>query len=304
MQPFMQSKPLDLTVRVGCRMTYEAAEPTAALFMVKPRLEAAQRVWQGRLNFLPSLPGVEYQDAHENIIFRALLMPGQTTIEHDALVAVSSAPDNTGLQPNFVPLSRVPNGMLRYTLPSRYCDSDNVTEMARDLFGNIPRGVNLVQAICDWTHNRIEYRFGSGAPNLSASQIIARGYGVCRDFAHVAITLCRVFDLPTRYVTGHLPDIGYQDPGTMMDFHAYFEVFLGEWFTFDARFNTPRIGRIKVAHGLDAVDGALATMYGNAPLINFEVWAYQVDPFEVKVGDPVDLSKRLDGTPQLRFVRN
>jgi transglutaminase-like putative cysteine protease len=128
-----------------------------------------------------------------------------------------------------------------------------------------------------------------------------RRYGVCRDFAHVAISLCRAFNLPARYVTGHLPDIGYTDPGTAMDFHAYFEVFLNfQWLTFDARYNIPRFGRVKVAQGLDAVDGAFSTIYGQASLTWFEVWAYQVNAAEVSVGDPIDLSKRLDGTPLIR----
>ena len=104
-----------------------------------------------------------------------------------------------------------------------------------------------------------------------------------------------------RYVTGHLPDIAYVDPGSPMDFHAYFEVYLGlNWYTFDARYNVPRIGRVKVAHGLDAVDGAFATIYGEARLAYFEVWAYQVDPLQVFLGDPIDLNKRLDGTTTIR----
>jgi transglutaminase-like putative cysteine protease len=298
----MDTAPLDLTVRVGCRQTYEAKEPTAAIFLIKPRRDEAQRVCEERFSFHPSLPGSEYQDEHDNIVYRALLAPGVTTIEHDALVAVSSLPDNHGLAPRVVPLSQVPRSVLRYTMPSRYCDSDNVVEFARDHFGKVPRGVELVQAICDWVHHHIEYRFGSGLANISASQILDRGYGVCRDFAHVAITLCRVFDLPTRYVTGHVPDIGRVDRGTAMDFHAYFEVYLGDWLTFDARFNTPRIGRIKIAHGLDAVNGALSTLYGEAPLSNFQVWAYQVSPGEVSVGDPIDLSKRLDGRLEVRYA--
>jgi transglutaminase-like putative cysteine protease len=296
----METNLLNLTVRIGCRQIYEAKEPTAALFMIKPRRDEVQRVCRERFSFNPSLPGVEYQDEHDNIVYRAVLAHGSTTIEHDALVAVTSHPDNHGLTPRYVPNSKVSRSVLRYTLPSRYCDSDNVTEFAKDLFGKIPRGVDLVHAICDWVHHHIEYRTGSGLANLSASQALDRGYGVCRDFAHVAITLCRAFDLPTRYVTGHLPDIGRTSPGTPMDFHAYFEVYLGEWFTFDARFNVPRIGRIKVAHGLDAVDGAIATLYGEAPLKKFEVWAYQVDPAEVSVGDPIDLSKRLDGSVEVR----
>ena len=110
---------------------------------------------------------------------------------------------------------------LRYTLPSRYCDSDKLMNFAWNHFGQIPHGLPRVQAICDWVHNNIEYRFASGRPDLSASEVIERRYGVCRDFAHAAIALCRAFNLPARYVTGHLPDIGYVDPGTPMDFHAY-----------------------------------------------------------------------------------
>jgi transglutaminase-like putative cysteine protease len=296
----MDPLPLDLTVRVGCRMSYVANEPATGLFMIKPRRDAMHRVREERFNFTPSLSGSEYQDEHGNIVYRASLPPGVIEIEHDALVEVPANPDNFGITPYVVPLSQVPQGVLRYTMPSRYCDSDNVEEFARQKFGTLPRGVELVQAICDWVHDNIEYRYGSGQANISASQILERGFGVCRDFAHVAITLCRVFDVPARYVTGHLPDIGRVDPGTAMDFHAYFEAYLGEWFTFDARFNVPRIGRIKVAHGLDAVDGAIATFYGNVPLTNFEVWAYQVNPDEVSISDPIDLSKRLDGTLILR----
>jgi transglutaminase-like putative cysteine protease len=298
----MEINPLNLTVRIGCRQSYEAEDPTAALFMIKPRREEAHCVCQERFSCNPSLPGVEYQDEHDNIVYRALLPTGTTTIEHDAFVTVSSRPDNYGITPRLTPLSKVPRSVLRYTLPSRYCDADNVIEFAKDHFDKFPLGVDRVQAICDWVHNKIEYRVGSGLANISASQILDRGYGVCRDFAHVAIALCRAFDLPTRYVTGHLPNIGRIDPGTPMDFHAYFEVYLGEWLTFDARFNVPRIGRIKVAHGLDAVDGAIATIYGEVPLKKFEVWAYQVNPVEVSIGDPIDLSKRLDGTIEVRSV--
>ena len=135
---------------------------------------------------------------------------------------------------------------------------------------------------------------------LRITQFGEWNHGAGPDFAHAAIALCRAFNLPARYVTGHLPDIGVTDPGSPMDFHAYLEVYLGqEWLTFDPRFNVPRIGRVKVAHGADAVDGAFATIFGEARLTHFEVWAYQIRPGEVNVGDPVDLSKRLDGTPTL-----
>ena len=184
---------------------------------------------------------------------------------------------------------------MRYTLPSRYCDSDKLMNFAWNQFGQVPHGLPRVQAICDWVHRNIEYRFASGRPDLSASEILERRYGVCRDFAHVAIALCRAFNLPARYVTGHLPDIGFPDPDNHMDFHAYAEVYVGgQWFTTDARFHVPRIGRIKVSCGQDAVDGAFSTIYGGATLTYFQVWAYQVERGKVGVGDPLDFSQRLD----------
>jgi transglutaminase-like putative cysteine protease len=272
------------------------------LFLIKPRLEGRVLVVQEQLSFGIGLPSYEFQDSHGNFTYRSMFMPGQNEIRHDALVCVSSLADNREVSGPMVPVGQLPPELLRYTMPSRYCDSDKLRDFAWNQFGQTQHGLARVQAMCDWVHDHIEYRFCSGSPELAASEILDRRFGVCRDFAHVLIALCRAFNLPARYVTGHLPDIGCTDPGTPMDFHAYCEVFLGqEWYTFDARYNVPRIGRIKVAHGADAVEGAFATIYGEAALTHFEVWAYQVNPKEVAVGDPIDLSKRLDGTPTLRF---
>lgn len=298
----MNWTPLNLTVRVGCNLSYDTPVPTPVLFVLRPRLEGRVLVMQEKLSFGIGQPSYEFQDSHGNITYRSTLMPGRNDIRHDALVAVSSEPDARNVQGRNVPVGELPSELLRYTLPSRYCDSDKLMDFAWQQFGQVPHGLPRVQAICDWVHRHIEYRYGSGRPDLSASEVIARRHGVCRDFAHAAIALCRAFNLPARYVTGHLPDIGYRDPGSPMDFHAYCEVYLGQdWLTFDPRFNVPRIGRVKVAHGADAVDGAFATIYGEAKLSFFEVWAYQVDPRQVSVGDPIDLSRRLDGTPLVRL---
>ncbi len=294
--------PLNLTVRVGCWLAYQTSVPTPTLFVLRPRTDERALVTQESLLFGIGRPSVEFQDSHGNVTWRSMMMPGRNEIRHDAIVTVSSLPDSRAVSGQIVPVGQIPCELLRYTLPSRYCDSDKLMDFAWRLFGQVPHGLARVQAICDWVHNNIEYRFGSGRPDLSASEVIARRHGVCRDFAHVAIALCRAFNLPARYVTGHLPDIGYLDPGTPMDFHAYLEVHLGnEWLTFDPRFNVPRIGRVKLAHGADAVDGAFATIYGEATLVYFQVWAYQVNPGQVSVGDPIDLSKRLDGTPTVQF---
>ena len=291
----------NLTVRVGCHIVYETSAPTAILLVLKPRHNGDQSVVQQQLTFTPHLPFFHFEDLHGNLTDRAVLQPGENIIHHDALVSVSPLPDNPEPIGPPVPVYQLPPETLRYTLPSRYCDSDKLLNFAWHQFGHIENGYPRVQAICDWVHYNIEYRFGSGSSVISASEVLVQRFGVCRDFAHLAIALCRCFNLPARYVTGHLPDIGRFDPGTAMDFHAYFEVFLGNrWCTFDARFNVPRIGRVKVAQGLDAVDGAFSTIYGQVQFKWFEVWAYQVNPHHVSIGDPVDTSQRLDGTVAVR----
>jgi transglutaminase-like putative cysteine protease len=298
----MSWTPLNISVRVGCSVAYETTVPTPGLFVLKPRLEGKVLVMQEKLSFGIGLPAYEFQDSHGNTTYRSMLMPGRNEIRHDAVVAISSLPESREILSPMLPVAQLPFELLRYTLPSRYCDSDKLMNFAWKQFGTIRHGLPRVQAICDWVHNNIEYRYLSGRADLSASEVMDRRYGVCRDFAHAAIALCRTFNLPARYVTGHLPDIGFVDPGTPMDFHAYCEVYLGnEWVTFDPRFNVPRIGRVKVAHGADAVDGAFATIYGEAKLKHFEVWAYQVDPQQVSVGDPIDLSQRLDGGTTVRL---
>ena len=298
----MKHLPFDMTLRVGCRLVYEAEVPTAITFSLKPRSDVRQIVREETISFGACLPPHETQDHHGNLTHRTVLAPGRNEVRHDALIAIPSLPDNHEMQGEPAPVWDLPSELTRYILPSRYCDSDKLLDLAWRLFGQVPHGLPRVQAICDWVHRSIEYRTGSGRPDLSASDIVARGYGVCRDFAHVGIALCRAFNLPTRYVSGHLPDIGCLDSGAPMDFHAYFEVYVGgAWFTFDPRFNVPRIGRVKVAQGFDAVDGAFATIFGGARLAYFEVWNYQVNPEKISLRDPVHLDQRIDGTATIRM---
>ncbi len=294
--------PLDLTIRVGLELVYETVAVTPIFLLIQPRLDTLQFIEREQFAFEPKISSLEYEDQNGNIVHRLNLPAGRTTIRHDAFVSVPSVPENYDALDEPVPIRELPADVLRYTLPSRYCDSDRLLDFAFQQFGGIPNGFARVQAICDWIHNNIEYRFGSGSPHSAASEIIRQGHGVCRDFAHLAIALCRTFNIPARYITGYVPDVGCLDNGSPMDFHAYFQVYIGHrWHTFDARFNVPRIGRIKIACGLDAVDGAFSTVYGSANLVYFSVWAYQIDPRAVNLGDPIDLSKRLDGTPELRF---
>jgi transglutaminase-like putative cysteine protease len=293
--------PPQLLVRVGCKLVFEASAAATLLLNLRPRTDPRQALHQEMLAIGEGLPAEEYIDSHGNVVSRVLLPAGRHEVRHDALVAVSPLPDRHDLLDAApVPPARLPPGLLRYTLPSRYCESDKLGNFAWQQFGQVEHGLPRVQAICDWLHKNIEYRFGSGQPDISAWDVLQRRFGVCRDFAHTLVALCRCFNLPARYVSGHLPDIGYPDPDVHMDFHAYAEVFLGgAWQTFDARFNVPRIGRIKVSSGLDAVDGALSTTYGGVTLAWFEVWAYQVAHGSVTLGAPIDLSQRLDNRWEL-----
>jgi transglutaminase-like putative cysteine protease len=293
----------ELTIRCGLDFAYDAADYTPMILVIQPQNGPWQRIECEQLSFYPNIPVQVYRDVHGNIVHRLILPPGRTAVRHDSLIAVPSVPENYGMMyDQAVQVSELSPELLRYTLPSRYCDSDRLMNFAFQKFGHIPHGLQRVQAICDWVHSNIEYRFASGSPYTSASEVINQGYGVCRDFAHCAVALSRCFNIPTRYVTGLVPDVAFQDPGTPMDFHAYMEVYIGHrWHTFDARFNVPRLGRVKIAGGLDAVDGAFSTIFGAASLALFQVWSYQVDPTEIRLGDPIDMSKRLDGTPLLRF---
>jgi transglutaminase-like putative cysteine protease len=238
------------------------------LINVQPQPNRDHAVVFEALTFGQDLPVERFVDSHGNHVVRVPLARGTNCFRHDAIVAVTSRPDNHGLVGG-VPQEPgdLPPAVLRYALPSRYCDSDKLGNFAWEKFGQVEHGLPRVDAISRWIHENIEYRYMSGRPDLSAWDVLQRGYGVCRDFAHLVIALNRTFNLPARYVTGHLPDIGFPDPENHMDFHAYAEVYLnGQWFTTDVRFHVPRIGRIKVSCGQDAIDGAFSTIFGGATL--------------------------------------
>ncbi len=286
----------DITLRVGCSLAYEVTGSACVLLNIQPRVHHRHAVVFQALTLGDHLPAEAITDIYGNFVWRVQLAPGTNYFRHDAIIATSSQPDNHDL-PLATALSpqELPAELLRYVLPSRYCDSDKLVDFAWQKFGHVEHGLPRVNAISRWIHDNIEYRFFSGRSDLSAWDVLQRGYGVCRDFAHLAIALNRTFNVPARYVTGHLPDVGFPDKNNHMDFHAYAEVYLGgHWFTCDARFHVPRIGRIKISCGQDAVDAAFSTIYGGANLSYFQVWAYQVARGTVGVGDPLDFSLRLD----------
>jgi transglutaminase-like putative cysteine protease len=297
--------PVALALRLGCELVYYTARATPALMVVRPVSTQHHRVEAETYTFHPAGNLIEEVDVHGNRVDRMVLQPGTTTIRHDAIVKVSSHPEAEMISQRPVPVEQLPMSLLRYTMPSRYCDSDRLMGFASQYFDSCEPGGATVRAICNWVHKNIEYRYGTGSSFTAASDILAQGYGVCRDFAHVVVALCRTFNLPARYLNCHLSDIGGDATGSEMDFHAAVEVYLdGEWYAVDARFNEPRIGRVKIASGMDAAEAALSTFYGGADLVKFTVWNYQIDPASHTLNDPVDETVRLDYSSVVQIPPN
>ena len=264
-----------LHVHLGCAFDYDTTAGIEFVILVQPppHGERAHALWSQQ-TILPTLPVRTYRDSLGNDCWRVTAAGPTLTFRYDALFAVPEAPDVVNYAAQQLPLPEVPDAVLVYTLPSRFCQSDLLVDDAWRLFGTAPLGYARVQAICDWVHSNITYGTALTGPSVSAVDTFQVRQGVCRDLAHLPIAFCRALNIPARYVFGYLPDADVVAPDPPMDFHAWFEAYLGgRWYTFDARHNTPRGGRVKVAHGRDAVDVAMVTSYGLATLQRMTVWA-------------------------------
>jgi transglutaminase-like putative cysteine protease len=218
-----------------------------------------------------------YLDGFGNVCHVIHAPAGKTTISSDFLVKDNGAPDDIAPNAGQHALDKLPVETLVYLLGSRYCETDQFVNIAWAQFGNIAKGWPLVQAICDFVHDHVKFGYEHASPTKTAWQAYAEGRGVCRDFAHLAITLCRCMNIPARYCTGYLGDVGVPPDPAPMDFSAWFEVYLGDrWYTFDARHNAPRIGRILMARGRDATDVAISTSFGPCGLLGFKVVTNEV----------------------------
>jgi transglutaminase-like putative cysteine protease len=264
---------------VGCELVYDLPSAAPIMFALEPRDTSAQHVLESRRVIEPPLDlGAfrSYEDKHGNIIWRALAPLGEFRLLHDLVLEVSAAFDEVLPELTASSVADLPDEVIVYTLPSRYCESDKFLEEAWDRFGALPSGWGQVQAICDHLHSSIPYSSGSTF-TTSALEAYRAGRAVCRDFAHMGVAFSRALSIPARYVCGYLPDIGVPPDGRPMDFHAWFEVYLGgAWRTFDARHNVPRTGRVVISKGRDAADTAFSTTYGATRLANMRVWADEV----------------------------
>jgi len=202
---------------------------------------------------------------------------GRLTISADFLVRDKGEPDEIAPRAQQHALEDLPVDVLIYLLGSRYCETDRLSNTVWSLFGQAPKGWPLVNAICDYVHDRIIFDYAHASPTKTAWDVHNERRGVCRDFAHLAVTLCRCMNIPARYCTGYLGDIGVPLDDAPMDFSAWFEAYLGgRWYTFDARHNKPRIGRILMARGRDATDVAIVTSFGPCTLASFKVITQEV----------------------------
>lgn len=220
----------------------------------------------------PAVPITAYVDSFGNRCVRFQGKQGLVRLSNSTLIQDSGLPDAVALEAREIPPAELPNEVLVYLLSSRYCEVDLLVDKAAELFAGAPRGWARVQAICDWVHAHVEFGYPHARATRTALEVLNEGVGVCRDFQHLAITFCRCLNIPARYATGYLSDIGVPKLINAMDFSAWFEVYLEDrWWTFDARNNRPRIGRVLMATGRDAADVAITTSFGRATLVKFEV---------------------------------
>jgi len=268
-----------MLIRLGHSIAYELPQPTPMLLALD--IHDSRRgdiVVADALHAIPGTPMRRYRDAYGNTCTRLVGAPGTLTVQADAVVRDSGLPDPVVPDAPEIAVDALPDEVLVFLLGSRYCETDRLSQMAWDLFGATPPGWARVQAICDYVHRRLEFGYPHANAMRTAAQALEEGHGVCRDFAHSAIALCRCMNIPARYCTGYLGDIGIPPVDAPMDFSAWFEAWLGgRWHTFDARHNTPRIGRVLVARGRDASDVAISNTFGPNLLRSFEVWTYETD---------------------------
>jgi transglutaminase-like putative cysteine protease len=267
-----------MLIRYGCELSVLVNQPTPTFCLVDVHPERRQDISrEDGLRATPSLPLETISDAFGNIMQRCVLPAGETTFVLDGVIADSGLADLRDEDARAVPVARLPGDIATYLNGSRYCETDKLVSLAWKAFGHLVPGAHMVQAICDFTHERIAFDYQQARATRTASEAYEERVGVCRDFTHLAVTLCRCMNIPARYVNGYLGDIGVPPNPAPMDFNAWFEVYLdGRWFTFDARHNTRRIGRIPVARGRDACDVPMIQTFGPHVLKTFRVVTEEV----------------------------
>jgi transglutaminase-like putative cysteine protease len=282
-----------MQIRFGFDIAYELPSPAAVILMLRLRPEYDHRILRAeRFRTRPNVPVEEFNDGYGNRCMRLVAHAGLLEFYCEGIVRDAGIPAPVDVDAKQHPVEELPPRLLPFLLPSRYCEVDLLGNLAWSLFGATAPGWARVQAICTWVHGHLTFDYLKARPTLTANEAFREGTGVCRDFTHLAITLCRCVNIPARYATGYLGEIGVPPEPTPMDFSAWMEVFLGgRWHTFDPRHNERRIGHLVMAYGRDAADVALTTSFGSHGLRRFKVVTEEVlypieAPREVESGSP------------------
>ncbi len=266
-----------MLIRYGYEITLTCPQPTPLICLMSVQADRLQDLRAPEsASASPHVPVTTYHDSFGNLCRRLVAPPGDLVLRGDATILDSGTHDPAFPDAREVPVQALPDDVLLFLLGSRYCETDRLSQTAWDLFGHVEPGWARVQAVCDFVHGHIAFDYQKARSTRSAYEAYEERVGVCRDFAHLAVALCRCLNIPARYVNGHLGDIGVPvvDP---MDFSAWIEVYLDRgWTTFDPRNNIPRIGRIVVARGRDAADIPMIMSFGPHALSSFKVWTYEV----------------------------
>ncbi len=262
-----------MEIKVGYELIYDCPQPTPMLLVLHIHYSRASDILiPDHVTTNPSVPIYAYRDGFGNWCSRIVAPAGRVRIACSALVKDTGLPDAVDRTAWQHSIEELPEEALTFLLASRYCDTEKLSQIAWDLFGQTPPGWARVQAICDYVHNHIKFNYEHANPTRTASEAFYERRGVCRDYTHLAISFCRAMNIPARYCTGYLSDIGTPKPWAVGDFAAWFEAYLGgRWHMFDPRNNVPRIGRILMARGRDAIDVAITTTFGPNTLASFKV---------------------------------
>jgi transglutaminase-like putative cysteine protease len=269
-----------LQIRLGYELIYQSAQPTPMILNLNVHYtRAADLIRADHMITDPWVPLTLYRDGFGNWCTRLVAPAGQIRVTSDAIINDRGVPDPVVPNAQQNSVETLPEETLVYLLGSRYCDTDNLSAIAWSLFGTTTAGWPRVQAVCDFVHQHLTFGYQFARATRTASEAYNERQGVCRDFAHLAVTMCRCLNIPARYCTGYLGDIGVPPVDAPMDFSGWFEAYVGgTWYTFDARHNVPRIGRVLIARGRDAADVAISMTFGPTTLAGFKVWTDEIKP--------------------------
>jgi transglutaminase-like putative cysteine protease len=261
-------------LRIGYQFDYRFPQPTPCILALNVHFSrAGDLIGPDYVRLSPAAPLAGYRDSFGNWCTRTIAPDGAVRISADAVIRDSGLADPVFPDAGQIPVQHLPDEALVFLLPSRYCESDKLLDMAWELFGHARPGWGRVSAICDFVHRHIAFGYGHARSTRTASEAYTEGVGVCRDYAHLAVAFCRALNIPARYCTGYLGDVGTAPPHPPGDFAAWFEAYLeGGWHIFDPRNHEPRVGRVLIAPGRDAADVAMITTFGPSTLESFRVW--------------------------------